>query len=107
MSDEKFTPTETHVGLENADAFEIATGGGSVTGKHLYADGGDGQEKEVNVLDPVAGASSPAPASSGIPSAMTQQGIAEGVGTRREAVGEQTATPIAERAIPVQQNLKP
>lgn len=64
---------EDQVGLTEANAFEQKTSGVSVTGKHLYVDGGDGaDEKEVTRLSHSTGASSEAPASSGIPSAETQ-----------------------------------
>ena len=64
---------EDQVGLTEANAFEQKTSGVSVTGKHLYVDGGDGaDEKEVTSLSHSAGASSEAPANSGIPSAETQ-----------------------------------
>ena len=43
---------EEQIATENPDAFEITTSGESVTGKRLFADGGDGQEKEVNVTRP-------------------------------------------------------
>lgn len=67
---------EEHIGLTQADAFEQTPSGESVTGKHLFADGGDGKEKEATVRSHQAGASSDAPASSGIPSAETQHGEA-------------------------------
>ncbi len=64
---------EDQVGLTDPAAFEQTTSGESVTGKHLYADGGDGtDEKEVTTRSHSAGASSDAPASSGIPSAEKQ-----------------------------------
>ena len=97
---------EEQIATENPDAFEITTSGESVTGKRLYADGGDGQEKEANVPDPVAGASSAAPASSGIPSAVKQQRIAAG-SEEAEAVAEQDETRMADHKIPVRQDLKP
>jgi len=65
---------EDQVGLSDPEAFEQTTSGPSVTGKHLYADGGDGaDEKEVTTRSHSAGASSEAPASSGIPSAEKQE----------------------------------
>ncbi len=70
-------PIEQHVGLTEPDAFEQTTSGESVTTKHLYADGGHGQEKEATTRSAHAGASSEAPASSGIPSAKTQHGLSE------------------------------
>ena len=97
---------EEQIATENADAFEITTSGESVTGKRLFADGGDGQEKEANVTDPVAGASSAATASSGIPSAVRQQRIAAEADDA-PAFAEQDETPMADREIPVQQDLKP
>ena len=106
MPDETVQPQpDEQVGLDSPEAFEITTDGTSVTGKRLFADGGDGQEKEVNVQDPVAGASSTAPASSGIPSAMKQQGIATGNVAAEGAAADKT--PMADRDIPARQDLEP
>ena len=91
------------IATTDPEAFEITTSGASVTGKRLFADGGDGQEKEANVTDPVAGASSAAPAGSGIPSAMRQQAIHAGL----EEMDEQDRTPMADRDIPVRQDVNP
>ena len=66
---------EEHIGLTQPDAFEETTTGESVTGKHIFADGGDGKEKEANLRSHQAGASSEAPAGSGIPSAEKQQSV--------------------------------
>lgn len=65
---------EDHIGLSHSDAFEDTTSGTVETGQRLFVDGGDGQEKEATVRSHHAGASSEAPASSGIPSAMKQHG---------------------------------
>jgi len=65
---------QDHIGVTQSDAFEQTTSGEVETGKRLYADGGDGKEKEATVRSHHAGASSEAPASSGIPSAMKQHG---------------------------------
>lgn len=92
---------EEQIGTETADAFEITTEGASVTGKRLYADGGDGQEKEVNILSQHAGASSDAPAESGIPSAMAQSG------SQRNAVADREDTPMPDRVQPTRQDLTP
>ena len=97
---------EHHVGLDHQGAFEITTAGESVTGKHLFADGGDGQEKEVNVLDPLTGASSAAPENSGIPSAITQQRISSG-GVKDKSSDDQDVTPMQNRDIPVRQKFTP
>ena len=40
---------EDHVGVTQSDAFEQATTGESVTTKHLFADGGEGKEKEATL----------------------------------------------------------
>jgi len=63
---------EDHVALTQPEGFEQITTGESVTTKHLFADGGDGKEKEATLRSHHAGASSEAPASSGIPSAKKQ-----------------------------------
>ena len=99
MSDQN-EKIEQHVGLVETDAFEITTDGTTETGKRLYADGGDGKEKEATVLSSHAGASSEAPASSGIPSAMTQHGVPLQSSPNAE-------TPMVGRAIPGKQNVEP
>ncbi|MBV9850661.1 MAG: hypothetical protein JO250_13390 [Armatimonadetes bacterium] len=90
---------EEQIATQTADAVPIATGGESVTGAHLHADGG--KEKETVTLSPHAGASSDAPASSGIPSAMTQHRA------RGEETDDTEETAMGDRSIPVRQNLKP
>ncbi len=92
---------EQHIGLTDPDAFEQATDGETVTGKHLFADGGDGKEKEATVRSADAGASSDAPAASGIPSAVKQHGV------QNEAVRDTDETPMGGRVQPVKQNLEP
>ena len=96
---------EEEIGRESSDAFEISTSGDSVTGAHLFADGGDGLEKEVVILDPAAGASSSAPASSGIPSAMRQQAIHDGLPAASSERNDQTT--MADRTIPMREDTKP
>lgn len=89
---------EDHVGLTQPDAFEQTTTGESVTAKHLFADGGDGKEKEANLRSHHAGASSEAPASSGVPSAEKQHGV------KGEAFGKQAETAMADRSQPATQS---
>jgi hypothetical protein len=89
---------EEHIGLTQSDAFEQTTSGDSVTTKHLFADGGDGKEKEANLRSHHAGASSEAPASSGIPSAVKQHGE-EG-----DAVDDQTQPAMAGHVQPATQS---
>ena len=83
------------------NSFEQTTSGESVTGKHLIADAGSPREKEANSQSPHAGASSEAPASSGIPSAVTQHGLREAAAT------ETDETPMAGHIQPIKQNLEP
>lgn len=98
--------TKERVALETPGGFEITTDGVSVTDRHLYADGGDGKEKEATVLNPISGASSAAPASSSIPSAMRQQGIHSGTDVA-EVTEEQDETRMQDRTLPRRQDLKP
>lgn len=100
MPSEPTDEIQDHVGLTQPDAFEETTNADSVTTAHLFADGGDGQEKEAVLNSHHAGASSDAPVSSGIPSAMTQDGL-------REDTAEQAKTPMANRVQPVHQDTKP
>lgn len=59
------------IGLANpVEAFEQKPSASPVTHTHVIVDGE--RDEEVTVLSAAAGASSEAPASSGIPSAMTQ-----------------------------------
>jgi len=92
---------EEHIGLTDPDAFEITTGGETVTGKHLFADGGDGKEKEATTRSAHAGASSDAPASSGIPSAVKQHGL------QNESVADNETTPMGGRIQPTRKNETP
>ncbi len=89
---------EDHIGLSDSDAFEDTTTGTVETGQRLFVDGGDGQEKEATVRSHHAGASSEAPASSGIPSAMKQHG---NVG---DAFDEQSETAMAGHTQPATQS---
>jgi hypothetical protein len=92
---------EEHIGLTDPDAFELTTSGETVTTRHLFADGGDGKEKEATVLSEFAGASSDAPASSGIPSAVKQHGV------QNEMAADKDETPMGGRVQPLKQNLEP
>ena len=98
MSQDNQDNIEEHIGLTQPDAFEETTDGDGVTGKRLFADGGAGQEKEVNLRSHQAGASSDAPASSGIPSAMKQHGV------KGEAVDLQDEPQMADRSQPASQS---
>jgi hypothetical protein len=100
MSDTQDTQTEQHVGLTKPDAFEQTTSDESVTGKHLFADGGHGQEKEAVTLSPHAGASSDAPANSGIPSAERQHSV-------NQITQPQEGTSLPDHTLPTHQNLEP
>ena len=82
---------EEEIALESPDGFEIKAGGETVSGARL---------------DPVAGASSPAPASSGIPSAVRQQSIHAGKDLKDEPARTE-ATPMPDRTIPMHQDTKP
>ena len=92
------TTIEDHIGVTEADAFEQTTSGDSVTGQHLFADGGDGKEKEAGLRSHHAGASSDAAAESGIPSAEKQHGV------KGEAFDRQTETPMAGHVQPATQS---
>ena len=64
--------TDQQIGTVDPEkAFVQTTSGTSVTGASVVTD--QGVDKEVVTLHPTAGASSEAPASSGIPSARNQQ----------------------------------
>ena len=89
---------EDQVGLTRPDALAQDTSG--ETGKQLFSDGGHGQEKEATHRSHHAGASSDAPASSGIPSAMTQHGL-------RQATEDQQQTPMADLDTKVRQDVEP
>jgi hypothetical protein len=100
----KQTMPEEQIALESPDGFEITTTGETVSGARIFVDGGN--VKEADMLDPTAGASSSAPASSGIPSAMRQQGIH--TGRDFSQVTEHTEeTPMGDRTIPMHQDTKP
>ena len=92
---------EDHIALSDPDGFEQPRPADSVTGKHLFADGGD-KEKEATTRSHSAGASSEAPASSGIPSAEKQHGINDEGGY--EPYQE---TQMGKRDIPLKQNVEP
>ena len=93
---------EEHIAVTQPDAFAQTTTGDSETGKQIIADGGHGMEKEANLRSHHAGASSEAPANSGIPSAEKQHGV------KGEAFDQQTDhTPMPDRALPRTQNLEP
>lgn len=89
---------EEQIGLTQSDAFEQMRPADSITEKRLFADGGDGKEKEVTLRSHHAGASSEAPASSGIPSAEKQHGEPD------EAFDRQTETPMAGHVQPATQS---
>ena len=89
---------EDQIGLTQPDAFEQPRPAGTETEKRLFADGGDGKEKEVTLRSHHAGASSEAPASSGIPSAEKQHG------EPGEAFDQQTETPMAGHVQPATQS---
>jgi len=89
---------EVQVGVAKSDAFAQATTGEVETAKVLLADGGDGKEKEVTLRSTHAGASSEAPASSGIPSAEKQHGV------KGEAFDKQTETAMANHSQPATQS---
>ena len=89
---------EEHIGLTQSDAFEQVRPADTETTKRLFADGGDGKEKEATLRSHHAGASSEAPASSGIPSAEKQHG------EPGEAFDRQTETPMAGHVQPATQS---
>lgn len=92
---------EDHIAATQPDAFAQAEGDQGVHGKHIIADPKDGKEKEATLLSHHAGASSEAPASSGIPSAMRQQGV------RQEAVADQDEPAAASRTISTKEDTAP
>ena len=92
---------EDHVALSDPDGFEQPMAADSVTTKHLYADGGDGKEKEATTRSHFAGASSDAPANSGIPSAEKQHAINSGT------YEGQAMPQSGGRDIPTKQNVEP
>lgn len=96
--DQSVDNIEDHVGVTQPDAFAQTTTGGSETTKQLFADGGDGKEKEATQRSHHAGASSEAAASSGIPSAEKQHGV------KGEAFDTQTETAMADRSQPATQS---
>ncbi len=93
---------EDHIALSDPDGFEQPLAADSVTSKHLFADGGDGNEKEATTWSHFAGASSEAPASSGIPSAEKQRSVSDDGGyepTQETQMGRQDT--------PHKQNVEP
>ncbi len=92
-------PEEEVVVVHPDSAFEEKTDGTRVTGQRVIVDGD--LDKEITERDPVAGASSEAPASSGIPSAVRQQGAAI------PATEDQEETPLADRVLPQKQSTQP
>ena len=99
--DQKPDQIEDHVALTHSDGFAQATSGETVTGKVLLADGGDGKEKEATLRSHHAGASSDAPANSGIPSAEKQHGVND------EGYEPHQETQMGKRDIPIKQNVEP
>jgi hypothetical protein len=89
---------EEHIGLTQPDAFEQPRPADTKSETLLFADGGDGKEKEATLRSHHAGASSEAPASSGIPSAEKQHG------EKGEAFDAQTQTPMAGHVQPATQS---
>jgi hypothetical protein len=89
---------EEHIGLTQPDAFEQPRPADTESETLLFADGGDGKDKEATLRSHHAGASSEAPASSGIPSAEKQHG------EKGEAFDEQTETPMAGHIQPATQS---
>lgn len=76
--------TQQTIGTADPEkAFIQSTSGESVTGQSIVTD--QGVDKEVVTLHPVAGASSEAPASSGIPSAQKQQSASHDSTTRQNS----------------------
>ena len=92
---------EEHIATTQPDAFAQPPGDQGIHGKIVIADPQDGKEKEATLRSHHAGASSEAPASSGIPSAVTQQGL------RREAVVEQETPAAANRTIATTEDTAP
>lgn len=92
---------EDQIALTSPDGFEQTTTGESVTTRHIFADGGDGKEKEATVFSPHTGASSDAPAGSGIPSAERQRALL------RKPEDDQPETPMADHVLPTTQNMEP
>lgn len=84
------------------NSFVQATSGESVTRHQRVVDLNDPVDKETVSHHPVAGASSEAPASSGIPSAMRQEAIRAG----GDAASEND-TSVANYEIPTRQNVEP
>ena len=89
---------EEHIGLTQPDAFEQVRPADTETEKRLFADGGDGKEKEAPLRNPRTGASSDPPATTGLPRAETQGG------ETGEAFDKQTETPMAGHVQPATQS---
>lgn len=98
MADNSEDQIEDQIGVTQPDAFTQTISGDTETGKQLLADGGHGMEKEATLRSHHAGASSEAPASSGIPSAEKQHGV------KGEAFDKQTETAMADRSQPATQS---
>ena len=93
-------PAEAEVGvLHPAEAFEQKPSAPPVIHVHVIVDGD--RDEEVTVLSPGAGASSEAPASSGIPSAETQH---HQWSERTKREGD---PPAADHVVPMRRDLKP
>ena len=72
------------------------TEGESVTNMHRYT--AEGEDLELTERNPITGASSEAPAGSGVPSADKQRGL------KVQATEPQDETPLAGRTQPATQN---
>lgn len=91
---------EEHIAATQPDAFVQPPGDQGVHGKQIIAEPEDGKEKEAALLSRHAGASSEAPASSGIPSAMRQHSLLE-------VTEEQDETAAANHVISMHQDTAP
>ena len=90
---------EDHIALTDPEGFEQPLAADAVTTKRVFADGGDGKEKEATLRSHFAGASSDAPANSGIPSAEKQHAV------NSDTYEGQTGAGV--RDIPTKQNVEP
>jgi hypothetical protein len=91
--------TEQIILTEHEDAVIQDSHGRVVTHQRVIIDGD--RDKEVVLLSPTAGASSEAPANSGIPSAVIQRHL------RREAFADQRETPMSGRLQKVHEDGRP